>query len=129
MLLSLQKQRLRLGSSANVARGCSFGGVPPSTPASSAFRFVEPLEYDFWIGGGLAGCRTDDVGSVGVDLWWALRTGEIGDGSGVGAVTERDGGANNEDEPKLGIVFRIGGGDGVRVRPDAAGALIFPRRD
>ena len=80
-------------SSAKVAR-CSFrslGGVlsPSTKSASSAFRFTDPLEYDFSITGG----KIDFGGIVGVDLWCALlvgegKMGEIGEASGVGRVIE-----------------------------------------
>lgn len=63
---------VRRGSGANVVRASldSFGGVvSPLTPASSAFRFPEPLECDFPMADGVLGVfKTDTVGIVGVDL-------------------------------------------------------------
>lgn len=67
-----KEKRVLRGSGAKVARGSlrSLGGVlSPLTPASSAFLFPEPLEYDFSITVGTLGVRkTDAVGIVGVDL-------------------------------------------------------------
>ena len=66
------KKSVLRGSGAKVARGSlySLGGVlSPLTPASSAFLFPEPLEYDFSMTGGALGVRrTDGLGIVGVDL-------------------------------------------------------------
>jgi hypothetical protein len=65
-------KRVLRGSGAKVARGSldSLGGVlSPLTPASSAFLFPEPLEYDFSMTGAALGFRrTDAEGIVGVDL-------------------------------------------------------------
>jgi hypothetical protein len=48
-------------------------------------------------GGVLGVRRTDVVGIVGVDLTCIRREGEMGDASGVGDVTDNDGGARNMD--------------------------------
>lgn len=70
---NINKDILR-GSGANVvlASFVSLGGVlSPLTPASSALRFPEPLEYDFSMTPGALAVfvfRTDAVGIVGVDL-------------------------------------------------------------
>ena len=49
-------------------------------------------------GGVLGVFSTDVVGIVGVDLWCPRRVGEIGEGTGVAAVTDNDGG-RSEEEP------------------------------
>ena len=63
------KKSVLRGSGAKVARGSLGGVLSPLTPASSAFLFPEPLEYDFSMTAGALGVRrTDAVGIVGVDL-------------------------------------------------------------
>jgi hypothetical protein len=57
---------LASGADAVLCPLVSFGGVlSPSTSSSSAFRFADPLEYDF----SMTGARIDREGIVGVDLW------------------------------------------------------------
>jgi len=86
------------GSGANVARGWSFGGVlSPPTSASSAFRFPELLECDFSMTGGVNGVRKTEA--VGKDLECVLREGDTGETSGVGEVTESEGGTNKVEFP------------------------------
>ena len=98
---ALGKNYILRGSGANVARGsfCSLGGVlSPPTPASSAFLFPDPLEYDFSMTGGLLGVRkTEEVGVVGDDLTCVRREGEEGEASGVGDVTDSEGGTRSAD--------------------------------
>lgn len=69
--------------------------MSPPTPASSAFRFAEPVEYDFSMTGAVLGVFSTDgrVGIVGVDLWCVRLKGEgeMGEGVGVGSVTDSAG--------------------------------------
>jgi len=71
-------------------------------------------------------------GRVGVDLWWT-RLGEIGDASGVGAVTARVGAPSNDDvawiEVKKGTVSILGVGEGVLVLDGWLRALAPPFRE
>lgn len=67
--LDVPDGRWVLGSGAKVARFILGGVLSPSTSASDAFLFADPVECDFWMGGGrLAFCSTNEEGSVGCDL-------------------------------------------------------------
>jgi hypothetical protein len=95
--------------------------LPPSTPASSAFRFPFWPDLADLAEGGVLGFSTDGRGSVAAWWWWERRLGEMGDASGVGAVSDKDGGINCDVD---GIVLSFFGGEGVRVR---SGDFDFPR--
>lgn len=84
MKFNIYEKDIPFGSGANDALS-SFGGVlSPPTPASSAFRLVDPIECDFSMTGGRIGFE----GIVGVDFRCVLLAGEMGDASGVGLVIE-----------------------------------------
>ncbi|KAF8877165.1 hypothetical protein CPB84DRAFT_1795294 [Gymnopilus junonius] len=81
-------------------------------------------------GGSLGVRKTEFVGVVGDDLTSVRREGEEGEASGVGDVTDKDGGTRSVDgprsymEPNVGAVSSIEGlADGALV------ALAPPRRD